>query len=469
MVRILKVFVPIRVLALLLSEAALLYVCYIAGLYLAERFLEGEGGLYASFFLFEDRGFVRIALAVATIIFGLYLNDLYEDFRIPSRIALFQHICLAVGIAFVTQAMMSYSVSGWIVPRFTMILGSGLVLLVIPPWRIFYGSVISKALGTERVLFVGTSPILSEIAAQIAAKPAFGLNIIGFLDDGAGGEDPIPGVRRLGYIGDLKRITESLPSRIVVGLRERRNNLPMQDLLDLRFAGVNIEEAASLYEVALGRVCTMEFRPSQLIFSSEFGPQNSSVSAQAIYGAVVAAVMLIALSPLMALVALALRLTSPGPIFYRQKRVGRGNKAFTLYKFRSMFVDAEARTGAVWATRNDPRITPLGRILRKTRIDELPQLLNVLRGEMAIAGPRPERPEFVNTLSEQIPYYRQRHCVKPGITGWAQINYKYGDTLEDTVKKLEYDLYYIKNISISLDAYIFFHTLKTMILSRGAQ
>ena len=142
---------------------------------------------------------------------------------------------------------------------------------------------------------------------------------------------------------------------------------------------------------------------------------------------------------------------------------------FTVYKFRSMYDDAEARTGAVWATRNDPRITPVGRFIRRLRLDEIPQLFNVLKGEMAIAGPRPERPEFVKTLSEMIPYYRQRHCVKPGITGWAQINYKYGDTIEDTIAKLEYDLYYIKHMSVSLDAYIFFHTVKTMLLSRGAQ
>ena len=182
-----------------------------------------------------------------------------------------------------------------------------------------------------------------------------------------------------------------------------------------------------------------------------------------------AVLILVVSTPVMLLVALAVRLTSPGPVLLRQKRVGRGNVVFTVYKFRSMCANAEERTGAVWATRNDPRITPVGRFIRRLRLDELPQLFNVLKGEMAIAGPRPERPEFIKTLSEQIPYYRQRLCVKPGITGWAQINYKYGDTIEDTIAKLEYDLYYIKNMSVSLDAYIFFHTVKTMVLSRGAQ
>jgi len=150
-------------------------------------------------------------------------------------------------------------------------------------------------------------------------------------------------------------------------------------------------------------------------------------------------------------------------------RVGMNGVPFTLYKFRSMRADAEAQTGAVWATKDDPRVTPVGRVLRKLRIDELPQLFNVLKGEMSMVGPRPERPEFVRALSEKIPYYRQRHCVRPGITGWAQVNYKYGDTLEDTIRKLEYDLYYIKNMSTSLDSYIIFLTIKAILLSRGSQ
>jgi len=168
-------------------------------------------------------------------------------------------------------------------------------------------------------------------------------------------------------------------------------------------------------------------------------------------------------------VAAAVRLTSPGPVLYRQTRVGLQGAPFVVYKFRSMRTDAEAETGAVWASKDDPRVTWLGKYLRRFRLDEMPQLFNVLRGDMAIVGPRPERPEFVRTLSEKIPFYAHRHCVKPGITGWAQINHKYGDTLEDTITKLEYDLYYIKNISPSLDGYIIFHTAKVMLLSRGAQ
>src|ERR1035441_3542048 len=466
MVKIFKVFVPVSVITLLICEAALLYGCYVAGLYLAAWMMEGPTFVEEFFF---GNGPLRLAVAVATIMFALYFNDLYEHFHISSQIQLIQQVCLAVGIAFLTQAFLWYVFSGWIVPRYTMIVGSGVVLLVLPPFRILYATIVFKALGAESVLFLGSSRTLRELAEGIRNKPTMGLKIVGFLDDGVSGEDPLPGLQRLGTIQDLSKTVDPKPNRIVVGLTERRNRLPVQELLELRFSGIRIEEATQLYEATFGRVCTREFRPSQLIFSTELGPRSGSENVQAIYCFIFAVLLLILTLPLMLLVALAIRLTSPGPILLRQQRVGRGGDSFTVYKFRSMYADAEARTGAIWATRNDPRITPIGRIIRKARLDELPQLFNVLKGEMAIAGPRPERPEFVKTLSEMIPYYRQRHCVKPGITGWAQINYKYGDTIEDTIIKLEYDLYYIKNMSVSLDAYIFFHTLKTMLLSRGAQ
>jgi sugar transferase (PEP-CTERM system associated) len=466
MVKIFKVFVPTSIITLLVCEAAILCGCYVAGLYLAAWLFEGPA--FVDDFLLSD-GVLRLSIVVVTIMLGLYFNDLYDSFHISSRIQLIQQICLAVGVAFLVQAFLGYLSSGWIVPRYTMILGSTIVLLVIPPWRMLYVDLVFKALGAERVLFLGSSPTLKELAEGLKERPTMGLNLIGYLDDGAGGDDPLPGVTRMGTIQDLNNVLNTRPDRIVVGLTERRNRLPIQDLLELRFSGIRIEEATHLYEAAFGRVCTREFRPSQLIFSEELGPRSGSETLQSAYCFLVAVLLLIVTSPLMLLVALAVRLTSPGPIFLRQNRVGRGSVVFTVYKFRSMYADAEARTGAVWATRNDPRITPVGRWIRRLRLDELPQLFNVLKGEMAIAGPRPERPEFVQTLSEQIPYYRQRHCVKPGITGWAQINYKYGDTIEDTITKLEYDLYYIKNMSMSLDAYIFFHTVKTMVLSRGAQ
>ena len=467
MVKIFNVFIPASVIALLLCEAAILFGCYIAGAYVAEALFEAP--LFAQDFLLNDNGILRLLTAVAPIMLGLYFNDLYESFQIQSRIGLVNQICISLGLAFLTQAFLGYVLTGWIVPRYTMISGSVFVLLVVPPFRILYARVVVNAFGAERVLFLGSSCTLREIVAGLKEKPSLGLKIIGYLDDCANGENPLPGIECIGSIQDVGRLQASKPDRIVVGLTERRRRLPVQELLDLRFSGIRIEDASQLYEAAFGRVCTRDFRPSQLIFSHELGPRKRSEAVQSVYCFFFAVVIIIITLPLMLLVALAVKFTSPGPILLRQKRVGRGNNVFTVYKFRSMYSDAEASTGAVWATRNDPRITRVGRFIRRARLDELPQLFNVLKGEMAIAGPRPERPEFVQTLSEQIPYYRQRHCVKPGITGWAQINYKYGDTIEDTIAKLEYDLYYIKNMSVSLDAYIFFHTVKTMVLSRGAQ
>ena len=464
MIRLFKVFIPTSVLALLVSETILIFSCYIA----ATIYLFG-GTTDLELFLFDDHGLARITVVAVLIIAGLYFHDLYTNYRILSNLVLLQQLCLILGIAFVSQALISYANRLWILPKWLMIEGSMLTLIVLFFWRLLFSSAIWKAVGTQKVLFLGSSPSVFQVASHLADHPEFGFLAVGYLAESESTELHTK-VDKLGYISDLMGVVgASRPQRIVVGLGERRQKLPVHDLLELRFSGIQTEEISSLYETTFGRVCTREIRPSHLIFSGELGPRPYSVRLQKIYSTALALVGVVITLPIMAIVALLIRVTSPGPILFRQTRVGLHDKPFTVFKFRSMRQDAEARTGAVWATRNDPRITSLGRWLRKLRLDELPQLFNVLRGDMSIVGPRPERPEFVKVLSEQIPYYRQRHCVMPGITGWAQINYKYGDTIEDTITKLEYDLYYIKHISLSLDLYIMFHTAKTMLLSRGAQ
>jgi sugar transferase (PEP-CTERM system associated) len=324
--------------------------------------------------------------------------------------------------------------------------------------------------GRDRLLLVGGSPLLEDIGQYISDHPETGLDVGGYLDDQHAPGAALPGGKCLGPLESLREIVRSVqPHRIVVGMPERRNRMPVGELLELRFAGNFIEEAANTYERVCGRVCLKEIRPSQLIFSGELGPRPQNLLYQRISNMGVAVVGIILSFPIMLLTALAVRLSSPGDVLYRQTRVGLDGALFTVYKFRSMRMDAEVGTGAVWAQKDDPRVTRVGRFIRAIRFDELPQLFNVLKGEMSMVGPRPERPEFVRALNEQIPYYRQRHCVRPGITGWAQINYKYGDSLQDTITKLEYDMYYIKNMSMALDTYIIFHTVKAMLLSRGAQ
>jgi sugar transferase (PEP-CTERM system associated) len=463
MIRVFRVAVPTSVAVLLLSELALLAFCYALTAYVL---LVVDPTVY----LLYDGGLGRILIVVVAIMMGLHFLDLYSDIQAPSRIGLMLEIGQAVGFAFLVEALLSYVNPGWILPRRIMMWGSGLSLVTLPAWRILYEALFTRAFVTERVLFVGTNPVVEQIAHEIEAERKLGLVNLGYVEDRFEPGSILSGAKVLGPISDLREIAQSLhPDRIVVGMTERRDRLPMQVLLDLRFAGTPIEEAAATYEWVCGRICTKELRPAQLVFSGELGPKRGSLALQSLYAPALAVVGLIVAAPVMLLAAVAVRLTSRGPILYRQVRVGLGGKTFTLLKFRSMRDRAEAATGAVWASENDPRVTGVGRWLRSLRIDELPQLWNVVRGEMSIVGPRPERPEFVKVLNERIPYYRQRHCVKPGITGWAQVNYRYGDSVEDTIAKLEYDLYYIKRISLALDLYIMFHTMKTMLRLRGAQ
>jgi len=463
MVRLFRVFIPLGAVTLLISEILLLTTSFVVATYIV---LEVDPTDY----LLYDGGLTRILVVLASIVVGLHLQDLYSQVHLKSRIVLVQQLCMAMGIAFLLQGMVSYVDRDLRVPLRVMMLGSFIAIVAIFFWRLIFSAYALQVVGRTSLLLVGGSSLLEDIGRHIEEHPELGLRVTGYVDDGRELGTLLPGGKLLGGISSLREIvTATEPNRIVVGMFERRNRVPVSDLLELRFAGHIIEEAASAFERVCGRVSIKELRPSQLIYSGELGPSRSTLLLQAFTHTVVAVVVSLVSLPITILTALAVRLSSPGPILYRQVRVGMDGVPFTLYKFRSMRVDAEAETGAVWASRDDPRVTIVGRIIRRLRFDELPQLLNVLKREMSIVGPRPERPEFVKALSEQIPYYPQRLCVRPGITGWAQVNYKYGDSFEDTVTKLEYDLYYIKNMSLSLDGYILFHTIKAMLLTRGAQ
>jgi sugar transferase (PEP-CTERM system associated) len=236
----------------------------------------------------------------------------------------------------------------------------------------------------------------------------------------------------------------------------------------MKLDGVTFDHLASVYEELTGKIAVENLRPSWLIFSSGFKKSRLVRAGKRLLDVVSAVVGLVLAAPIMGVVAAAVKLTSGGPAVYRQQRVGLQNRPFTVYKFRSMRQDAEVGTGAVWARKNDNRVTPVGRFLRRTRLDELPQLWNVLVGDMSLVGPRPERPEFVSQLTEQIPFYGQRHAIRPGLTGWAQVRYAYGASVEDSLEKLQYDLFYIKNLSIPLDLFIVFSTIKTVLFRRGS-
>ncbi len=463
MIRLFRVFVPSSVLALLSSEALLATSCYLAAAFLVLR-------VDPAVFLAVEAGWQRIAIPAFSVIAGMYFQDLYTDLRIHTRMLLFQQTGMALGCSFLLQALLVYwRFDTLILPAWLMIWGSTAAFVAVPIWRILFGAMVWNGLGSERVLFVGTSRLVRDISRHALEHREKGIVPVGFVDDCECSPD-LDGVPVLGRMAELSRIVaETRTDRIIVGLEDRRARLPVSTLLDLRFSGIRIQDSANTYESAFGRISTRELRPSQLIFSDDLGPNRAFVTLQTVYSGLIAVFALVLAAPLLLLSAIAVGLSSRGPVIYRQTRAGKNSVPFTLYKFRSMRHNVEAKTGAVWASKDDPRVTPVGRWLRKLRLDELPQLFNVLKGEMSIVGPRPERPEFVSELEKRIPYYRQRHCVKPGITGWAQINHKYGDTIEDTIVKLEYDLYYIKNLAPALDAYIMFQTLKVMLLSRGSQ
>ena len=250
---------------------------------------------------------------------------------------------------------------------------------------------------------------------------------------------------------------------------DRRGTIPMKELLELRMQGVKIEEATSWLERISGKIEVENLNPSWLVFNDGFRRSPLFIFFRRLFSIAISLVGLILAAPLIPLVMLAIRLDSRGPVFYTQTRMGKGGRLFKVVKFRTMRVDAEFGTGPQWAGDNDPRVTRVGKFLRASRLDEIPQLWCVLKGDMAFVGPRPERPEFIEWLSKEIPYYGVRHMVRPGITGWAQIKYKYGSTIEDARETLQYDLFYIKNASIGLDLLIMFQTVKTVLLRRGAQ
>jgi exopolysaccharide biosynthesis polyprenyl glycosylphosphotransferase len=243
----------------------------------------------------------------------------------------------------------------------------------------------------------------------------------------------------------------------------------MDKLLEMKLDGVSFAHLASVYEEYTGKIAVENLRPSWLIFSQGFKKSRTLTRLKRLQDILIAGVGLIAALPVMAIVAVAVKVTSPGPALYSQRRVGRHGQLFTVRKFRSMQENAEALTGPVWAAKNgDPRVTRVGRFLRRSRIDELPQLWNILIGDMSFVGPRPERPEFVAELTRQIPFYGQRHIIRPGLTGWAQVRYTYGASTEDALQKLQYDLFYIKNLSLALDLFIIVDTIKTVLLRKGA-
>lgn len=418
----------------------------------------------------EQGGLLRVLLIAYVCQLCLYYLDLYDDSRLTvDRRELLIRIFQALGATSLILSFLYFWFPATMLGRGVFAIAAVFMALVVIGWRIAFTWLVGRVGPRERLLMVGTSAAGIELARELHQRQDFGVEIVGFVDaDPSRVGMPIfnPGV--IGTIEDIPSIvlTRSI-DKVVVSLADARGKLPMQKLLDMRLAGVTFEHLATVYEEYTGKIAIENLRPSWLIFSTGFRNSRWRTAMKRAIDVAGSSLGLILTMPVLLLLGLAVRLTSHGGAFYSQLRVGLQGEVFTVYKFRSMNWDAEASTGAVWARKDDDRVTRLGAFMRRTRLDELPQLWNVLRGDMSLVGPRPERPEFVNALAEQIRFYGQRHVVKPGLTGWSQVRYTYGATVEDAMEKLQYDLFYIKNFSISLDLFILFETMKTVVLQRG--
>ncbi|MEO5821848.1 MAG: TIGR03013 family XrtA/PEP-CTERM system glycosyltransferase [Vicinamibacteraceae bacterium] len=414
----------------------------------------------------------RALLVTLVIQLTLHYCDLYDSRGAHSHRDLIVGLLQALGAASLALGPLYYWIPELVIGRGVVLIASLLIITVIVVWRLTFAW-LSKRLGpTERLLFVGTSGAAVELARELyERRNGLGVDLVGFIDaDESRVGMPVlnPGV--IGTIADIPRIVrERNVDRVVVSLADARGKFSMNDLLTMKLNdGVNFDHLASVYERYTGKIAIENLRPSWLIFSEGFRKSAALSASRRTLDIVLAAVGLLLLLPIMLIAGLAVRLSSKGPALYHQNRVGLRGRLFTVHKFRSMRQDAEAASGAVWSQANDPRVTGVGRLLRRTRIDELPQLWNVLRGDMSFVGPRPERPEFVSQLSEQIPFYGQRHSERPGLTGWAQVRHAYGATVDDALQKLQYDLYYIKHQSIAFDLFIILETIKTVVVRRGS-
>jgi sugar transferase (PEP-CTERM system associated) len=413
----------------------------------------------------------RAALIAFVTQVCLYFADLYDFRIITDRRELFVRAVQALGATSLILAGLYFWLDDLMVGRGVFILAAFLVILFVFGWRIGFDWATHRVGPSDRLLLVGTNDSAIKLARELYERRDLGVEIVGFIDsDPTRVGSPVinPGV--IGTIDDIPAIVKRYNvDEVVVSLSDARGKLPMDKLLDMKLEGVTFEHLASVYEKYTGKIAVENLRPSWLIFSPGFRKSHFLRVAKRLLDVGASSVGLVLGAPLMVLVAVAVRVTSPGPVLYRQERVGLRGHVFRVIKFRSMRQDAEHGTGAVWATKGDSRVTAVGGFLRRTRLDELPQLWNVLRGDMSFVGPRPERPEFVSSLTKEIPFYGQRHSVRPGLTGWAQVRYTYGASLEDAMEKLQYDLFYIKNMSIALDLFIIANTVKTVLMRRGGQ
>ncbi len=472
MIRLLHAYFPTRTVFLGISEACLVALAFVAAT------IARLGQNDATLMLGYEQGAVKIFLVSAAFMICMYYFDLYDSSILSNRREVLGRLVGVLGTACVVLAVLYYLYPPLELGRGIFAIGFILVAGVLFLWRKIFSAINSQPQFAERALIFGDSPLAASLLHELESRPELGLRVVGHVLAASNQTNEFSCERResagtppepVAWEELSRAVKVHRVNRIVVAMGDRRGKLPVELLLSLKSRGVLIQDGTDVYEAITGKVPIESLRLGWLLFSPGFHLTRYLLIYKRLASMLVSILGLLLSLPLLPFIALAIKLTSPGAVFYRQRRVGRGGTVFYCYKFRTMCADAEADSGPTWVGDDDPRITPVGRLLRLSRLDEIPQLWNVLKGDMSLVGPRPERPEFVEWLTREIPYYHLRHTIRPGITGWAQVRYKYGSSVEDAKEKLRYDLFYIKNMSPGLDFLIFFDTTKTILLGRGAK
>lgn len=463
MLRFFRHYIPLTLFLLGLAETLILLVSVHLGTMLSVALpplsdAPDSGGLPL---------WVKAAAYSVAMLCGLVAMGFYQREQRDAPLTTLLRLLLGFAIGLLVMGLVSLAFPGLMVRPF--VFGVALVssFLGIATCRLACFAN-TDARFSRRVLVLGVGERALQIENLRRASDRVGITLIGYVDIGIGPQmvNSASVIRPTGSLLELAR--RFAADEIVIAIDDRRKGLPINEILDCKMDGIGILEEGTFLERQLGKIRLDALHPSQVIFSDGFTQAVLKKTEKRILDVAIASLLLLLSLPLFILAALAIYLESGGPILYRQQRVGLRGQVFDIFKFRSMRVDAE-RNGPVWAAQGDSRTTRIGRIIRRFRIDELPQLLNVLKGDMSFVGPRPERPEFVADLSRAIPYYELRHHVKPGITGWAQISYPYGASIKDAREKLQYDLYYLKNYSIFLDINILLQTAQVILLGKGVR
>jgi len=465
MLRILQQYYPIRNVVFLLGEGFVIYCSVIIATLMV------TGNIVSVPFIFNRKA----ALITMICLICLYYNDLY-DLKITHNLAeLMIRLLQSLGISSIILAGIYYIYPGTIVSPRAYIISIIIAILLIFIWRITYYLILENGIFNQKIALIGSGDLAKNIYNEICETKDCGYEIKLLISEISPNQElnennTVPTIRLNDGSNLFKKETSNLNiKKIIVALKEKRNCFPLKALLDCRVGGIDVIDGNSFYEMLTGKLSVEQINPGWLIYSEGFRHSHLKRLLKRTIDIIISFAMILLLLPLIVFLAIIIKMGSKGPAIFSQERVGEKRKSYRMYKFRSMIDDAERQSGPKWAEDDDPRTTRVGKFIRKWRLDEIPQLWNVLKGDMSFVGPRPEREFFVNELEEKIPYYSKRFTVKPGLTGWAQVSYGYGSSVGDATEKLKYELFYIKNMSIFMDLVITLRTIKTVLFGKGAR